>query len=55
MIIIGLDPGLGLTGWGVIAAEGNRLAHVANGQVKTDPKHGARRRGCCGSTRSSAR
>ena len=37
MIILGLDPGLGTTGWGVIAAEGNRLRHVANGQIKTDP------------------
>jgi len=34
--ILGLDPGLGTTGWGVIEAEGNRLAHVANGQIKTD-------------------
>ena len=38
MIIIGLDPGLGCTGWGVIRAEGNRLGHVANGQIRTDPK-----------------
>jgi crossover junction endodeoxyribonuclease RuvC len=38
VIIIGLDPGLACTGWGVIAAEGNRLAHVANGQVRTDAK-----------------
>ena len=38
MIILGLDPGLGATGWGVIAAEGNRLGHVANGQIRTDPK-----------------
>ena len=38
MLIIGLDPGLACTGWGVIAAEGNRLSHVANGQVRTDPK-----------------
>ncbi|MFL0586278.1 crossover junction endodeoxyribonuclease RuvC [Sphingomonas sp. ABOLG] len=37
MIILGLDPGLGTTGWGVIAAEGNRLRHVANGQIRTDP------------------
>ena len=36
MLIIGLDPGLGCTGWGLIAAEGNRLSHVANGQVRTD-------------------
>ena len=36
MKILGLDPGLGTTGWGVIVAEGNRLAHIANGQLKTD-------------------
>jgi crossover junction endodeoxyribonuclease RuvC len=34
--ILGLDPGLGTTGWGLIEAEGNRLAHVANGQIRTD-------------------
>src|SRR3546814_16239124 len=38
LILIGLDPGLGCTGWGVIAAEGNRLSHVANGQIRTDAK-----------------
>ena len=38
MLIIGVDPGLGTTGWGVVAKSGNRLSHVANGQVKTDPK-----------------
>jgi crossover junction endodeoxyribonuclease RuvC len=38
VIILGLDPGLGTTGWGVIAANGNRLSHFANGQIKTDPK-----------------
>lgn len=37
MKILGLDPGLGTTGWGLIEAEGNRLSHVANGQIKTDP------------------
>lgn len=36
-IIIGLDPGLGCTGWGVIAKSGNRLSHIANGQVRTNP------------------
>ena len=35
MIILGLDPGLGTTGWGLIRAEGNRLIHVGNGQLKT--------------------
>ena len=32
---MGLDPGLGTTGWGLIAAEGNRLSHIANGELKT--------------------
>jgi crossover junction endodeoxyribonuclease RuvC len=36
MLILGLDPGLGTTGWGVIRAEGNRLSHCANGRLKTD-------------------
>ncbi len=36
--MIGLDPGLGCTGWGLIRAEGNRLSHIANGQIRTDPK-----------------
>jgi crossover junction endodeoxyribonuclease RuvC len=35
--ILGLDPGLGTTGWGLIRADGNRLAHIANGQLKTSP------------------
>ncbi|HTH28082.1 MAG TPA: crossover junction endodeoxyribonuclease RuvC [Sphingobium sp.] len=38
MIILGLDPGLGTTGWGIIAADGNRLSHIANGQIRTDAK-----------------
>jgi crossover junction endodeoxyribonuclease RuvC len=36
MKILGLDPGLGTTGWGLIEADGNRLSHIANGQLKTD-------------------
>jgi len=35
MKILGLDPGLGTTGWGLIQAEGNRLSHLANGQLTT--------------------
>jgi len=34
MLLLGLDPGLRNTGWGVVAAEGNRLRHVANGVVR---------------------
>ena len=37
MIILGLDPGLGTTGWGLIRADGNRLSHLANGQFRSDP------------------
>ena len=37
MIILGLDPSLSCTGYGLIRAEGNRLTHLANGQFKTDP------------------
>ena len=35
MKILGLDPGLGTTGWGLIEAQGNRLSHLANGELKT--------------------
>lgn len=38
MLILGLDPGLGTTGWGLIAVDGNRLSHIANGQIRTDAK-----------------
>ncbi len=34
-IILGLDPGLAVTGWGLIEADGNRLRHLSHGQVKT--------------------
>src|SRR5439155_13941893 len=44
--ILGLDPGLGTTGWGVIEAEGNRLTHIANGQIKTDSSAPLPRRLC---------
>ena len=44
MIVLGLDPGLGTTGWGLIRAEGNRLSHVANGQLKTSPAETLARR-----------
>ena len=37
-LILGLDPSLSCTGWGVIRSEGSRIAHIANGEVKTDPK-----------------
>ena len=38
MIIIGIDPGLTCTGWGIVAKAGSRLRHIANGQIRTDAK-----------------
>ena len=33
MLLLGLDPGLRRTGWGVIKVAGNRLTHIANGTI----------------------
>ena len=38
MRLIGLDPGLRSTGWGVIAVQGNRLSYVADGVVRSNAK-----------------
>jgi len=38
MRIIGLDPGLRHTGWGVVAIDGNRLRHIADGAVHPPPR-----------------
>jgi crossover junction endodeoxyribonuclease RuvC len=34
--LLGLDPGLRFTGWGVIDVDGNRLCHIADGIIATD-------------------
>ncbi len=36
MRLLGLDPGLRVTGWGLIEAEGNRLSWLADGVVRSD-------------------
>ena len=36
--ILGIDPGLRRTGWGVVAIDGNRLSYLACGSVATDDK-----------------
>ena len=36
MRVLGLDPGLRNTGWGVIDAVDNRLRHVADGVIRSD-------------------
>lgn len=33
--LLGVDPGLRYTGWGVIEADGNRLRHIADGVIAT--------------------
>ena len=35
--IIGLDPGLRHTGWGIIRQQGNHLSFVAAGRINPDP------------------
>jgi len=42
--LLGLDPGLTATGWGVVAAYGSRLVHVANGTVTSNPRDTMARR-----------
>lgn len=32
--ILGVDPGLNRCGWGVVAAEGSRLTHIAHGVIR---------------------
>jgi crossover junction endodeoxyribonuclease RuvC len=34
--LLGIDPGLRFTGWGLIEADGNRLRHLADGVIATD-------------------
>ncbi len=35
MRVLGIDPGLQSTGWGIIDVVGSKLRHVANGECKT--------------------
>lgn len=38
MRILGLDPSISSTGWGIIDVEGNRLSYVADGFIATNAK-----------------
>jgi crossover junction endodeoxyribonuclease RuvC len=38
MRVLGLDPGLRVTGWGIVDSDGSRLRHVADGVVRSDDK-----------------
>ena len=35
MRVLGIDPGLRCTGWGVIEVDGSRLRHVADGECRS--------------------
>jgi crossover junction endodeoxyribonuclease RuvC len=36
MIVLGIDPGSRITGYGIIRTDGNRLVHIDNGAIFTD-------------------
>ncbi|HEY2132252.1 MAG TPA: crossover junction endodeoxyribonuclease RuvC [Acetobacteraceae bacterium] len=36
VLLLGIDPGLRFTGWGLVEADGNRLRHIADGVIATD-------------------
>lgn len=38
MRILGLDPSISSTGWGIIEMNGNRLSYVADGFIPTSAK-----------------
>ena len=38
MKILGIDPGLRNTGWGVVEHDGNRLGYAGDGVIVSDPK-----------------
>lgn len=45
-IILGVDPGLHKTGWGIVRSEGSRLSYIAGGTIKTNPKDEGSKRLC---------
>ena len=38
MRILGIDPGLRSTGWGVVSISQGRLQHIANGAIRPNPR-----------------
>lgn len=44
MRILGLDPSISSTGWGIIDVNGNRLSYVADGFIATKAKDGLSQR-----------
>ncbi|MGI6432905.1 MAG: crossover junction endodeoxyribonuclease RuvC [Sphaerochaetaceae bacterium] len=44
MVVLGIDPGLAQTGWGVVETEGQRYRPVSYGVVKTNTKMSTEKR-----------
>ncbi len=44
--LLGIDPGLRFTGWGLVDVDGNRLRHVADGVIATDSDENVPERLC---------
>jgi crossover junction endodeoxyribonuclease RuvC len=45
-LLLGIDPGLRFTGWGLVESDGNRLRHVADGVIATDSAQSVPERLC---------
>ena len=43
-IVLGVDPGLGTTGWGVVRSSGGRFHYVESGKISTSPREPMGRR-----------
>ena len=41
MRVLGIDPGLQVTGFGVVDVVGSQLSYVASGTIRTQPGEGA--------------
>lgn len=39
--VLGIDPGLASTGWGVVVVDGTKYSHIAHGVIKTSPRESA--------------
>ncbi len=47
MRIIGVDPGLQKTGWGIVDSQGSSLRYIASGLIRTKPKEDLATRLAC--------
>lgn len=38
MKVLGIDPGISFTGYGIVKSTGNHVTHITSGVIKTNPK-----------------